>query len=183
MDMTLEILNRQYLGGIRTISRTTVKGTPERKKAKRELWLQYLADLYRLNGDKQIFEDLQRMVFNRYTKTQRDFYTGKIIRATYKVRRVREVSLWYVRQLVKYGLATGEFDDEWIKYFADESLKRELKLVPPKTTGLTEQEEIDLCKLNLRLGRRFYKKVHEDFGIDTLKNNPEIYEFESRKNS
>lgn len=106
-------------------------------------------------------EMLQLLVTERYHEVQKRFYSGEINLGQYTKQRVDNVSLWYVRQLVKIGLAEKEFTPKWIRKMAKDSLAEEFALVPPKKTGLTDEEVEVLCDLQRKNGTIFFDRVHK----------------------
>jgi len=106
---------------------------------------------------------LQLLVLDRYFVEQRKFYEGTITEAEYKVNRVKNVSLWYAKQLKRIGIATDEFDPVWIRQMAAESFDEEVALVSRRTTGLTDNQLLRLCEVQKRNAIKFFRRFHRAF--------------------
>jgi hypothetical protein len=73
------------------------------------------------------------------------------------------------------GLASEVPDDTWITPFSEDGIKEELRLVPAKTTGRTD-EDIIISDVPLRdKCQEVISAFHSQFGIGRLKEEPDIF--------
>lgn len=140
-----------------------------------EAWNEYLAGLFKLEGDKTLIRKLQGKTIRRMGRVIKLAYSGEISREEYLRRAVENVSSWYLAQLVRYGLASRQFDESWIGYYREEGLRAIEEEVPYKTTGITAREQMKICDRICPLSKTFFEGVHREFGIPELKANPDVY--------
>ena len=172
MEHTLE---ERYRAAVRAIPHP--KGSPERAAERQRLSNQYEADKYRREGGApHAIHRLQWRFAEEYYRLVGAFYNGEVEDWEYQQRRVRTLRR-YAEGLQELGLASGVFDDAWVKDFARDSLELERSLlpVPDVFTGWTSEDAWLLCNPLRDFSKQFFKRVHSDFGIGRLKEHPEVY--------
>ncbi len=157
---------------------------PERDSRKARRWERYEADLFERDGNLTIVYRLQQLFATRYHFALKDFYNREIDEEAYKKRRV-EALRKYARQLFNLGLLVGVFDNEWIFDFANNSLAVEREVIPapepgpPITEGdpkyFTNADADPFCDPLRDFSKRFFHRLHIEFGVGRLKRHPEIY--------
>ena len=99
------------------------------------------------------FKIFQLEAFDAVTDNRLAYYSGKIDRTAYVENRVKLAKDFYAR--VAKIISPSNTDISWIDKAAKRTLADEDKLVPPKTTGLTEDEQIKMCMLEAQHGKDF----------------------------
>ena len=105
------------------------------------------------------FKEGQNASFMAVTNLRNDYYDGKVARPKY-IKLREEVGQDFFTGTSSV-IEPSSTDIEWIKAGATETLRQEEALVPPKTTGLTEQESKLLCLLQLRHAEEFIDQFVE----------------------
>ena len=134
-----------------------------------------MKDKYENGIDTELFEFLQEEMLMRYANIQTAFYSGELDDTSYKRRRVTDISKWYADKLYGLGLISQEINENFIKDYATTSLRDERREVPVKTSGLTNDEMERLCNVLCKQSVIFLEKLHTDYGIDKLRQKPDVY--------
>jgi hypothetical protein len=153
--------------------------TPERKKeldrryaaaivgksqeATQHEWLQYLAVLYKEDGDHQVFLALRAKARNAAGKVVTK-YIGKLIGDKELYYQIRERGQdQYALDLNKYGLASIDLSSEEYQSFTSDMAFEVLQACKDwETTGK------DICDVRSRVWHCFVERLHKLYGLPTV---------------
>ena len=164
----------QYNEEVRWITAVHPSGSAERRIAKQELWDNYEAQDFVRRGNMQAIDRLQRKLAGELFLAIKAFYSGELRAGAYRTRRT-VIFRRYCEGMVKLGLARTVPNDAWIAVFSEEGIREELKLLPAKTTGLTDEDALLLCVPLRDKSKEVLFAFHSQFGTERLKNTPDIY--------
>ncbi len=171
----MAISKEKYTKEVLRINAIYSEGSDERRLAKQELWDTYEAQSFIEKGNQQTISGLQKKLAAELYAAIKDFYGGKLRSSAYRDHRVA-IFRRYCTRMVELGLAKAVPSDAWIIGFSEDGIDEELKLLPAKTTGLTDEDALMLCVPLREKSKEVLFAFHSEFGIDRLKNAPDIYE-------
>jgi hypothetical protein len=172
-------LEEQYSLDIKVILAKFPKGTEERKAAKGELSekfqvARFLRDCT-VRGFDALYKIQNQFAIDIYNVIEA-FYSGKFPAKDYLVETIA-VFRQHCARLMELGVLKSIPNDEWFRPFASAFIKIQLKLLSTKTSdfGFSSEEAALLCNPCREYSRDFFSAIHSQFGVDQLKDNPEIY--------
>lgn len=170
----MEPLEERYRRDFNVLTSTYPAGSEERRRAKRELWEQFQADIFLRDGNKEIIYGLQRQLVTSLYTIIAGFYDREVSDKEYLDQHLH-VFRQYCARLVELGLARGVPEDAWIIPFSQDGIREQLRLLPAKTTGLTDEDAELLCDPLRDKSKEVLEAFHSQFGIGRLKDEPDIY--------
>jgi hypothetical protein len=168
-------LEEQYNIEVKAILARYPAGSEEREEAKRALWEKYQADKFEQSGDLSIIYNLQKRLGADLYALISAFYDGTLEDADYRVQRIAAFRK-YCSRMVELGLASSVPGDAWITVFSNDGIDFERNLVPPKTSGLTQEDILLLlCDPARDKMKEGLLAFHTEFGTAKLKSDPAVY--------
>jgi len=120
----------------------------------------YEADMFVIDGRRDIFYRLQGDLITNWQKVRKEFEDGDLTEAEYKVKRFTECSGMYAQRLIDLGVAIGTFTDEESTAYMDANwlLEEASDIVMDNDTI-----QYDACFTAFMEMRKWYIDFHTEF--------------------